>query len=56
MVELVQSINQPNIIYPDSDGQPMANNTEQFRWIVVIEQNLEWLFANDSNVFIAGDL
>jgi len=44
------------IIYPDSDGKPMADNTEQFRWIVVIQQNLEWLFANDANVFVAGDL
>jgi Uma2 family endonuclease len=47
---------QANIIYPDSDGKPMADNTKQFRWIVVIQQNLEWLFANDSNVFVAGDL
>jgi Uma2 family endonuclease len=45
-----------NIIYPDSDGQPMADNTEQFRWIVTIQQNLDWLFADDPNVFVAGDL
>ncbi len=56
MLESVQSITLPSIIYPDTDGQPMANNTEQFRWVVVIEQNLEWLFANDPNVFVAGDL
>jgi hypothetical protein len=23
--------------YPDSDGEPMAENTLQFRWIVTIE-------------------
>jgi Uma2 family endonuclease len=34
----------------------MADNTKQFRWIVAIQQNLEWLFANDPNVFVAGDL
>jgi Uma2 family endonuclease len=34
----------------------MANNTKQFRWIVVIQQNLDWLFADDPNVFVAGDL
>lgn len=34
----------------------MANNTKQFRWIVTIQQNLDWLFADDSNVFVAGDL
>lgn len=42
--------------YPSSDGQPMADNTKQFRWIVVIQQNLEWLFADQETVFVAGDL
>jgi Uma2 family endonuclease len=46
----------PEITYPDSDGQPMADNTQQFRWIVVIKENLELLFAEDENVFVAGDL
>jgi Uma2 family endonuclease len=45
-----------SIIYPDSDGNPMADNTKQFRWIVVIQQNLDWIFALDPNVFVAGDL
>lgn len=44
------------IIYPDSDGQPMADNTIQFRWITVIYYNLAWLYANIPNVFVAGDL
>ncbi|UFP96178.1 Uma2 family endonuclease [Gloeobacter morelensis] len=44
------------IIYPDSDGRPMADNTEQFRWIVYIKEGLEWLFAGAPNVFVAGDL
>lgn len=44
------------VVYPDSDGKPMADNTKQFRWIVVIEQNLEWLFAENPDVFVAGDL
>ena len=43
-------------LYPDSDGKPMADNTEQFRWIVVIQQNLDWLFADEPAVFVAGDL
>lgn len=42
--------------YPDSDGQPMADNTKQFRWIVVIKENLERLFATEPQVFVAGDL
>lgn len=42
--------------FPDSDGKPMSDNTEQFRWIVLIKENLEILFADDPNVFVAGDL
>jgi Uma2 family endonuclease len=51
-----QSLTEQPIIYPDCDGQPMANNTEQFRWILVIQQNLDWLFVDDPNFFVAGDL
>ena len=47
---------QAEVIYPESDGKPMSDNTKQFRWIVVIQQNLEWLEADDPNVFVAGDL
>jgi Uma2 family endonuclease len=43
-------------IYPDSDGQLMADNTKQFRWIVAIKENLEWLFTEAPDVFVAGDL
>jgi hypothetical protein len=42
-----------SLVYPDSDGQPMANNTQQYRWIVVIQQNLDWLLTD---AFVAGDL
>ncbi len=52
---MVQQL-QPEIIYPESDGQPMADNTEQFHWIVIIKENLERLFAGIANVFIAGNL
>jgi Uma2 family endonuclease len=45
-----------DIVYPDSDGQPMSDNTKQFRWITVIHYNLEWLFATNETVFVAGDL
>jgi Uma2 family endonuclease len=55
MVQL-QPSSTPEVIYPDSDGQPMADNTAQFRWIVTIKENLEWLFANEPNIFVAGDL
>ncbi len=44
------------IIYPESDGLPMADNTKQFEIIVYIKKGLDLLFKNDPNVFIAGDL
>jgi Uma2 family endonuclease len=44
------------IVYPDSDGQPMADNTLQFEWIVLLKENLECLFAAEPDVFVAGDL
>ena len=44
------------VIYPDCDGNPMSDNTKQFRWIVTIKENLELLFAEDPQVFVAGDL
>src|SRR5436305_13821165 len=43
------------IVYPDSDGMTMADNTLQYAWIVTIMGNLDALFANDPNVFVAGD-
>ena len=41
---------------PDSDGQPMSDNTLQFQWIVTLQSNLDILFKDDANVFVAGDL
>lgn len=46
----------PPIDYPDSDGQPMADNTKQFQWIQTIQSNLAAIFTNDPQVFVAGDL
>ncbi|WP_310485272.1 Uma2 family endonuclease [Chamaesiphon sp. VAR_48_metabat_403] len=54
---MVAQLPTPNQIeYPDSDGKPMSDNTKQFRWITIVKYNLDWLFTNDENVFIAGDL
>ena len=44
------------VIYPESDGQPMADNTKQFRWIVTIQGGLDALFKDNADVFVAGDL
>ncbi len=44
------------IVYPDSDRQPMADNTLQFRWIVTIQGGFDALFRDRADVFVAGDL
>ncbi len=58
MSSAVDTLTQPEqtIHYPESDGQPMADNTRQFRWIVMIKENLETLFRDRADVFVAGDL
>jgi Uma2 family endonuclease len=47
---------EPTVIYPESDGQPMAENTLQFQWIVTIKENLDLQFRGQRDVFVAGDL
>ena len=49
-------VRKPVIIYPESDGQPMAENTKQYKKIVYIKENLERIFVDNENVFIAADL
>lgn len=56
MVQQIISDTALDIIYPESDGKPMADNTKQFRWIVTIKENLEIVFASIADVFVAGDL
>ena len=56
MVQQLTPETKPEIIYPDSNGEPIADNTKQFRWIVTVKENLEILFANNPEVFVAGDL
>lgn len=43
------------VIYPESDGQPMADNTKQYRWIVHLAENLKYLLRGQT-AFVAADL
>jgi Uma2 family endonuclease len=43
------------IVYPECDGKPMADNTKQARWMVVLHGNLEALLA-DQVAFVALNL
>ncbi len=42
--------------YPDSDGAPVANNTEQFELMQMLQGNLDALTANPDRAFVAADL
>jgi hypothetical protein len=44
------------VVYPESDGKPIADNTVQFRWIQTLFNGIESLYEDDPNVFIAADL
>jgi len=50
------TLTQPDLLYPDSDGNPMADNTKQFRWITTYKGGIDALFADRVGVFVAGDL
>jgi Uma2 family endonuclease len=45
-----------DIIYPESDGLPMADNTRQFQWILTLYSGLASWYRHDENVFVAGNL
>ncbi len=44
------------LVYPESDGEPLADNTKQCRWIFVLLGNLAALFRDVPDVFVAGNL
>ncbi|MGH9841314.1 MAG: Uma2 family endonuclease [Blastocatellia bacterium] len=44
------------VIYPDSDGEPMAENTIQYQYIITIQVGLDAMFADNPDVFVAADL
>ncbi|MBI1765980.1 MAG: Uma2 family endonuclease [Acidobacteria bacterium] len=50
------TVNEGAIVYPDTDGEPMAENTKQYQYIVTIQGELDALFAADPKVFVAADL
>jgi Uma2 family endonuclease len=43
------------VIYPDSDGKRMAENTLQYQWIVMIRENIARLYQGRDDVFVAAD-
>lgn len=52
---MVQTPIPSHLLYPDSDGKPIAENTLQYRWIVRLVTNLKQLLK-EQVAFVAGDL
>jgi Uma2 family endonuclease len=48
--------NPATIIYPETDFKPIADNTIQFDWIMLLFGELDERFRDRDDVFIAGDL
>ena len=53
---LVRIRHPEKLIYPESDGQPMGENTLQFQWIMTLVHGFENLYFHDQNIFVASDL
>jgi Uma2 family endonuclease len=53
---ITQSVPPRTPVYPESDGEPMAENTRQFEYITTVKGGLDAQFRDDPNVFVAGDL
>ena len=54
---MVVRIRQPKkVFYPESDGQPMGENTLQVKWIIELYNGFQALFRDRPDVFIAADL
>ena len=49
-------LDKPEVVYPETDDQPIAENTKQYEYIVTIKGGLDAVFRNDPDVFVAGDL
>jgi Uma2 family endonuclease len=51
----VQESTSREIIYPETDGQPMVDNSKQYRWVVRLRENLRRRYR-DQNVCVEADM
>jgi Uma2 family endonuclease len=50
------TLSSPAVVYPESDGKPMADNTRQGRWIVLLYTGVAGLFRPDEDVLVAPNV
>ena len=51
---LTQAGTKPAVEYPSTDGEPMAQNTKQYRYITTIQGGLAAMFRDRPDVFVAA--
>ena len=51
MPEFIIATKEDTILYPDTDGKPIAENTIQYEWITLIRGNLDIIFSKREDVF-----
>jgi Uma2 family endonuclease len=56
MSSKIYTLDLDTIEYPDSDGELMAENNEQLKWIILIKTELEAIFEERTDVAVEGDL
>lgn len=56
MTPLTVTPARPAVVYPETDGASIAENTLQYQWIVTITGGIEHLFADNPDVFVGADL
>src|SRR5260370_22944061 len=54
-VRMLPTQEDEDLIYPSSDGKPMADNTIQFRHGVMAQGGIDAQFRDDPNVLVVGD-
>jgi Uma2 family endonuclease len=55
MLVPLSSLPPGTIYYPESDGEPMSDNTKQFNWILLLASNLKALYRDHQDVFVSGN-
>jgi Uma2 family endonuclease len=50
------NLSMPEIIYPESDGLPMADNSVQTRFMNILYSNLSAQYRHDPNVWVGSNL
>jgi Uma2 family endonuclease len=56
MKTITPILSKPEVVYPESDDEPIAENTKQYEYIVTVKGGLDAVFRDNPNVFVAADL